>query len=271
MMRPHVGRTSAPRAAAGHARRAPPPPPPPAPPPALLPRPRLPPAPTLFVVAGVSASGKSTLGRRLARRFGWPFIEGDDFHPPANVAKMSAGTPLNDGDRAPWLAALAAQVVEPRCAARAPAVLACSALAPAHRRALAGAAPPAAVAFILLAPRVAELRARAASRAAAGEHWMPPSLLPSQLEALEYAEGELFLCLRGRAAMPAAALRAATDAVMAAGHPLRPRLAARGAARGAVGGVAAGDDDESSDEEEGEEVEDVEDVAAEDCAPEAVA
>ena len=61
----------------------------------------------LFVVMGVSGSGKTTVGQALAARLGCPFYDGDDFHPPANVAKMASGTPLNDADRAPWLARLA--------------------------------------------------------------------------------------------------------------------------------------------------------------------
>ncbi|HJU26531.1 MAG TPA: gluconokinase, partial [Rhodanobacteraceae bacterium] len=57
----------------------------------------------LLVVMGVSGSGKTTVGRALAARLGWIYREGDDFHPPANVAKMRAGRPLDDADRAPWL------------------------------------------------------------------------------------------------------------------------------------------------------------------------
>jgi gluconokinase len=61
----------------------------------------------IVVVIGPSASGKSTLGEALARALGWPFLEGDDFHPEANKARMRAGFALTDADRAPWLAALA--------------------------------------------------------------------------------------------------------------------------------------------------------------------
>lgn len=65
---------------------------------------------TSAVVMGVAGSGKSTVARRVAERFGWEYAEGDDFHPPANVDKMRAGHPLDDTDRWPWLAALGAWV-----------------------------------------------------------------------------------------------------------------------------------------------------------------
>ncbi|HEY2482934.1 MAG TPA: gluconokinase, partial [Caulobacteraceae bacterium] len=67
-------------------------------------------APPVLVVMGVSGAGKSTVGRRVAARLGWVFLEGDDLHPAANVAKMKSGIPLDDADRAPWLAAIAAWI-----------------------------------------------------------------------------------------------------------------------------------------------------------------
>ena len=66
--------------------------------------------PPVLVVMGVSGSGKSTVAAPLAARLGWPFQEGDALHPPANIAKMKAGIPLTDADRAPWLAAIAAWI-----------------------------------------------------------------------------------------------------------------------------------------------------------------
>jgi carbohydrate kinase (thermoresistant glucokinase family) len=84
------------------------------------------------VVMGVSGCGKTTVARALAERLRWPFVEGDDLHPPANIAKMKAGQPLTDEDRAPWLAAIAARIDDWRRAGRA-GVVTCSALKRAYR------------------------------------------------------------------------------------------------------------------------------------------
>jgi gluconokinase len=86
----------------------------------------------LFVVMGVSGCGKTTVGRALAVRLDCPFYDGDDFHPPENVAKMARGIPLDDADRAPWLARLAA-LLQNHAAKGETAVLACSALKKAYR------------------------------------------------------------------------------------------------------------------------------------------
>ena len=135
----------------------------------------------LLVVMGVSGAGKSLLSRRLADDLGVELCDGDDLHPPRNVAKMRGGTPLDDADRAPWLAACGAWLAG--AAARGGGVLACSALKRRYREALgsSGCAPR----FVLLGGDVAVLRARIAARAAAGGHYMPPALLDSQLAALE--------------------------------------------------------------------------------------
>lgn len=136
----------------------------------------------VIVVMGVSGSGKTTVGARLAEVLGVEYAEGDDFHPPANIAKMSAGTPLDDADRAPWLDALAAWA-----AARSGrgAVVTCSALKRAYRDRLRGCAPG--VFFLHLdAPR-AELERRVAGRRG---HFMPPSLLDSQLATLERLDAD---------------------------------------------------------------------------------
>ena len=82
---------------------------------------------TMVVVMGVSGSGKTTVARELAQRLGWAFLEGDSVHPPANVAKMSAGTPLNDEDRWPWLEAIVRWMSQ-RLQRGESAVVACSAL-----------------------------------------------------------------------------------------------------------------------------------------------
>src|SRR5688572_6091447 len=86
----------------------------------------------IVVLMGVSGPGKSTVGKLLAEQLGWSFVAGDDFHPPANVARMKAGTPLTDADRAPWLAALRGRLDE-ALARGENVVLACSALRHAYQ------------------------------------------------------------------------------------------------------------------------------------------
>ncbi len=128
---------------------------------------------------GVAGSGKSTLGRLLADRLGWEFIEGDDHHPDGNVAKMRAGQPLDDDDRAPWLARLHALLAD-KAARAEPAVLACSALKASYRRTLRG--DLADVRFVL---QFAERELLAQRLAARRGHYFPPALLDRQLESLE--------------------------------------------------------------------------------------
>lgn len=135
---------------------------------------------TVIVVMGVSGAGKTTLGLALASALGWDFADADDFHPPGNVAKMRAGTPLDDDDRAPWLAALRVEI-ERRLTLGKPLVLACSALKAAYRRALAGPDTDR-VRLVHLDGSPALLAARLAARSG---HYMPPALLGSQLAALE--------------------------------------------------------------------------------------
>ena len=86
----------------------------------------------IILIMGTTASGKTTIGRILAGRLGWDFADADDFHPPANVAKMSQGIPLTDADRAPWLQALHDKIVAWDAESR-NVVLACSALKQAYR------------------------------------------------------------------------------------------------------------------------------------------
>ncbi len=128
---------------------------------------------------GVSGTGKSTLGTLLAARLDRPFLEGDEFHPPENVAKMSAGVPLTDDDRWPWLDALVAAMAEHDEAGRST-VLACSALRRAYRDRLRAA--PGRVRFVLVDVPADELQRRMSARR---HHYMPASLLTSQLETLE--------------------------------------------------------------------------------------
>jgi gluconokinase len=132
-----------------------------------------------LVVMGVSGSGKSTLAALLSRRLGWPFRDADEFHPPENIAKMSAGHPLNDDDRAPWLAAIAAWVDAERKAGR-NAIVTCSALKRTYREVLIGSRTD--VGLIFLEGTHDVIHARMAART---DHFMPKSLLDSQLATLQ--------------------------------------------------------------------------------------
>ena len=128
-----------------------------------------------IVVMGTSGSGKSVVGAVLATRLDLPFVDADDLHPDANVAKMAAGTPLTDEDRWPWLDIVAETLRE----AAGGAVVACSALARRYRDRIRAGAPDAV--FVELEVTPEELARRMSSR----EHFMPASLLASQLAALE--------------------------------------------------------------------------------------
>nr|WP_221308655.1 gluconokinase [Nocardiopsis mwathae] len=132
---------------------------------------------------GVSGSGKSTVARQAAERLGLPFSEADGFHPAENIAKMSAGVPLTDEDRRPWLAALADWIAEHERRAE-PTVMACSALRRRYRDVLRTGAPD--VRFIHLHGSREVLARRLADRSG---HFMPPALLDSQLATLEPLEG----------------------------------------------------------------------------------
>ncbi|BCY06834.1 gluconokinase [Actinoplanes sp. L3-i22] len=130
-----------------------------------------------IVVMGVAGCGKSTIGRALAERLGVPYAEADDFHPPANVAKMHSGVPLTDEDRAPWLAAIAGQIA---AAGADGLVVSCSALKRGYRDVLRGGNPEAFFAHLVLTPEVAE--ARVSKRVG---HFMPGVLVQSQFAILE--------------------------------------------------------------------------------------
>lgn len=154
-----------------------------------------------IVVMGVCGSGKSTLGAALAAQLGARFVEGDEFHPPANVERMAAGIALGDADRQGWLATLADLLGNARRDGRA-VVLSCSALKRSYRDTLRTHAPDLALLHLSGAPEL--LRERMAARQG---HYMPPSLLASQLATLEPPQpGELALTL-GAAREPAAQLR----------------------------------------------------------------
>ena len=131
------------------------------------------------VIMGVSGSGKTTVGAALARRLGWLFQEGDALHPPENIAKMKAGHPLDDEDRAPWLAAVASRIDQWRDDGKC-GVVACSALKRRYRDIIIGGRADVRLIYLegsrtLIGERLAQRR----------DHFMPASLLDSQFAALE--------------------------------------------------------------------------------------
>lgn len=157
-----------------------------------------------IVVMGVSGSGKSTLGAALARELHCPFLEGDDFHAPESVAKMRAGIPLTDDDRWPWLDRLG-HALGVEVARHEIAVATCSALKRTYRDRLRAVIPPP-VSFVLPDVAADELLRRMTART---DHYMPPSLLSSQLATLEPLQpDELAITLDAR--QPPAALCAQT-------------------------------------------------------------
>ena len=133
----------------------------------------------VVVVMGVSASGKSTIGRALAKRLDCPFEEGDDLHPQANIEKMHAGHPLDDSDRAPWLERIASWITR-QYRSGAGGVVSCSALKRRYRDRLRRADRH--LVFVFPDPDREALQRRFAGRTG---HFMPASLLDSQLATLE--------------------------------------------------------------------------------------
>jgi gluconokinase len=138
-------------------------------------------APLHVVVMGVAGCGKSEVGQRIAASFGLPLVEGDAFHPPANIDKMRRGIALADEDRAGWLDVLARELASHARGA----VLTCSALKRTYRDRLRAAVPG--LRFVHLALPPEEAQRRVASRPG---HFMPPSLVASQFAALEDPAGE---------------------------------------------------------------------------------
>lgn len=172
---------------------------------------------TGIVVMGASGSGKSTLGRQLALALGCPFIEGDDLHPAANVAKMARGTALEDEDRWPWLKAVANAL---NAAEGEVCVLSCSALKRSYRDFIVDCA---AGAVLFVFPRVdrSTLQYRLDHRPG---HYMPPSLLESQLAILELPEpDEVIIELDGT--LPVATLVAGVRDYLSTRLPSRDILA----------------------------------------------
>ena len=136
-------------------------------------------SPPILVVMGVSGAGKTTIGEELAARLGWPFEEGDSLHPEANVAKMHAGIPLTDADRQPWLERVAAWIDAQRAAKR-PGIITCSALKRSYREVIIGDRPEVRLVYLrggrdLIAEHLSGRKG----------HFMPASLLQSQIDTLE--------------------------------------------------------------------------------------
>jgi gluconokinase len=159
----------------------------------------------IVVMMGVTGSGKTVVGSALAKALGWPFLDGDDFHPPANVAKMASGTPLVDADRWPWLDRLATEMGA-ILARGGNAVLACSALRQAYRDRLAASAKaPGDVRFVYLKADYETIAARLAQRK---HRYMPASLLASQFATLEEPADAIVVDASATVADEAARIRA---------------------------------------------------------------
>ena len=137
------------------------------------------PSPCALIVMGVSGSGKTTIGKKLAVRMSWRYEDADTFHPPSNVAKMSAGTPLTDEDRWPWLKAIAAEI-DRVCAAGGRVVIGCSALRRVYRDLLLHGRND--IRLVYLKGTQALIADRLGRRKG---HFMPPGLLTSQFQTLE--------------------------------------------------------------------------------------
>lgn len=137
------------------------------------------PSARILLLMGVAGSGKTTIGRQLAAELGWPYHEADDFHSAANRAKMGRGHPLDDADRAPWLAALRAAMDDALAAGRS-AVFTCSGLKDKYRRVLTDGAPG--VSLVYLAIDLETSLARVGRRQG---HYLKAEMVQSQFAALE--------------------------------------------------------------------------------------
>jgi len=158
----------------------------------------------IVALMGVCGSGKTAVGEALAKDLGWPFFDGDDFHPPDNVAKMASGTPLEDADRWPWLDRLAAEMRSFNDRGG-DAVLACSALKEAYRERIGRAGD---VRFVHLKGDFDTIAARLATRA---HRYMPPTLLASQFAALEEPRDAIAIDVRATIPAQIAQIRAALN------------------------------------------------------------
>ncbi|CAK0785515.1 hypothetical protein CVIRNUC_008725 [Coccomyxa viridis] len=150
--------------------------------------------PQCIIIMGVCGCGKSTFGRKLAALYGIDFVDADDFHPASNVDKMKTGKPLTDEDRWPWLHELAGLIGTYQTHGKR-VVMGCSALKEAYREILRG-QRAGSMLFVLLQPSQAELLKRLKERTRIGGHFMPASLLESQLATLE-PEGKNIIAIQG--------------------------------------------------------------------------
>ncbi|UNS98007.1 gluconokinase [Streptomyces tubbatahanensis] len=185
----------------------------------------------VVVVMGVAGTGKTTVGRLLAEDLDVPYAEADAFHPPANVAKMSAGTPLDDTDRAPWLDAIGAWAHDH---AEHGGVVSCSALKRAYRDRLRAAAPH--LVFVHLTGDRALIGRRMAERA---DHFMPVALLDSQFATLEPLQADERGVSVSVAPGPRAVARRALAALRSAHAPVpSPLTTPEGAAEAPTGAAS---------------------------------
>lgn len=138
----------------------------------------------IIILMGVTGSGKTTAGQKLAKSLGWEYFDADDFHSPANVAKMRSGVPLTDDDRKPWLESLQ-RLIQKRLTTEQPAVLACSALKHSYREML---LIDERVKLVYLEGDYELIKARLSARS---NHYMNPALLESQFQTLEEPVGAL--------------------------------------------------------------------------------
>ena len=147
----------------------------------------------IVILMGVTGTGKTTIGKLLASRTGWQFAEGDDYHSEANKAKMHAGIPLTDADRAPWLASLH-DVLRAWLDNGQSGILACSALKQTYRDTLIAGIPSGAYRFVWLNVSREHLVERLAKRTG---HYMSPALLDSQIVTLEIPSGAIAVSAEG--------------------------------------------------------------------------
>ncbi len=155
----------------------------------------------ILILMGVTGCGKTTIGKQLAQELHWPFYDGDDFHPRANVEKMRSGIPLTDEDRDPWLATLQ-DLIREKLRANQPAILACSALKQKYRDRLQ--VDPQNVRFVFLQGDFGIIAKRLAARS---NHYMNPNLLTSQFDALEEPREALVVSVAGTPEAIAARIR----------------------------------------------------------------